>query len=237
MQRQARPPRDPSSSFKGVYLVLCTVIFRLIWGSPKCSCNLVEDRACDKAGEAVLIIKSARQKWACWPEGTVQRGTHWWLCKAAINAQSSSRTAGQLLAAKTWAPGNAARGGCGVRSTTGRRKTKQRMVESCFSRLTLCHRAASQDNGSPQMKPLLGSDSLTGNTDVSRGSATVTVQHPLSQTLAFTGSRLPCCVKTQEAKAASLPALFLSLFPVTQTQINNSRHKEFERKEASRRYY
>lgn len=92
----------------------------------------------------------------------------------------------------------------------GEGKQSREWAESCFSQLTLCHTAASQDNGSPQMKPLLGLDSLTGNTDVSRGSATVTVQHPLSQTLAFTGSRLPCCIKTQEAKAASLPALFSS---------------------------
>lgn len=127
-------------------------------------------------------------------------------------AQSSSKTAtgsrdlGTRESCKRGAANSTARQGEGEQS--------REWLKAAFSSWpSVTEQVLRNYNGSLGMKPFLGLDSSTGNTDVSRGSATVAVQHPFSQTLAFTGSRFPVVLKSRKSR------LFLSLhnFPVTQT--------------------
>lgn len=120
--------------------------------------------------------------------------------------QSPKAAARQLLAADPWAPGNPVSGAANSKARQGEEQSREWLKAAFSSWPSVTEQVPRNYSGSPQMKPFLGLGSSTGNTDVSRGSATVTVQHPFSQTLAFTGSRLAGCIKTQEVKAVSLPA-------------------------------
>lgn len=164
----------------------------------------------------MLIIKSARQKQACKPGGSIQQGTHWWLCKAATSFPKRQKDScwhqtlpghQGILQERCW----------GLQSMTRRRRTKQRMAESWFFQLTPSHRAGSQE-----LQWVTTDETISWVRHCHRKcrceqrSATVTTSQPLSQTLAFTGSRLPCCLKTQEVKAVSLPAQLPSVTNIEQ---------------------
>lgn len=88
-------------------------------------------------------MKSARQKEACKPDGTVQQGTRQGLCKAAISCQKQQQDRGWQQAPGH--QGTPQERCCQLQSWTGRRRTKQRTAESCFSQLSFCHRAGSQE--------------------------------------------------------------------------------------------